>query len=192
MRRTVVGILMAVGVPILASAGLVMAAKAPPVDEVSVTNLAWSGTLQTTEPGADVVIPLDGQQMYTVTQRAGEPLQLLAEAAASYTSNMEWDVHSACDLSVFVFDTVTGTGVRILMVNNRGEYGWGPSEAAGFAAPTADRVLQLKAVAREDPGTGCDGDYPEGAETPPGIDLNTIEDTWTVTSLQVSLVSTRD
>jgi hypothetical protein len=182
MRRSARNILvLALALGVVLSGGMAVA-KDPTdkaaSDEVTVVNLSSSEAVQTTTEFELVPIDLNGAATYAFTQEAGTALELIATAVVTHG-----DHTMACDMDVFVWDEATNDGLRIQRASDRGEIGWGGSEMAGLAAPVTDRQIVLSAAARE--SEGCDQEIE-------GVPQEYLDDTWTVHSLDVSVITLRN
>lgn len=145
-------------------------------DEVTIVTLT-GGPVDTTEPNADVTIPLtDDSDELTFTQQAGEAIELIA------TFDADSSQATFCNMTAFVYgvDLPLQARPQFDFKSEAGELGEG-SAVGGLPAPETDREVTLRAITRET--DGCDEDVGEG-ET----DLS---DTWTV-SVIVSIVTLRN
>jgi hypothetical protein len=145
-------------------------------NEVTVVTLT-GGPVDTTEPNEDVAIPLtDESDEFTFTQKAGEAVELIA------TFERDDSQATFCNMTAFVYGVDLPLQARPVFdfKSEAGELGEG-SAVGGLAAPTEDREVTLRAIARE--GEGCDEDVGEGETN--------LSDTWTV-SVAVSVVSLRN
>ncbi len=142
-------------------------------DEVTVVTLR-GGPVDTTESNVDVTIPLtEGSDEFTFTQKAGEAVELVA------TFDPDSSQATFCNMTAFVYgvDLPLQARPQFDFKSEAGELGEG-SAVGGLAAPTADREVTLRAIAREN--DGCDEDVGEGEQD--------LSDTWSV-SVVVSVVT---
>jgi hypothetical protein len=139
-------------------------------DEVTVVNLS-GGPVSSTDENVDVPIPLNGAPSFTFTQKAGQAVQLIA------TPDFDDSAATFCDWVVIVHGDKLQA--RIDGHTDRGEVGEG-SGIGGLAAPASDTVITIQALVRE--LDGCDEEVEGVAD----------EDTITVNSLQVSVITLRN
>lgn len=161
---------------VFAVTGGAVAANKIDKDEVTTVTLT-GGPVDTTEPNADVTIPLtDESDEFTFTQKAGEAVEVIA------TFDVDSSQATFCNLTAFAYgvDLPLQARPQFDFKSEAGELGEG-SAIGGLAAPAADREVTIRAIARET--DGCDQDVGEGEED--------LSDTWTV-SVTVSVVTLRN
>jgi hypothetical protein len=177
IRRPSPATVLAVVALVFAVTGGAVAADKMNKDEVTVVNLT-GGPVDTTAPHEDVTIPLtDESDEFTFTQKAGEAVELIA------TFDTDSSQATFCGMTAFVYGVDLPLQARPVFdfKSEAGELGEG-SAIGGLAAPTEDREVTLRAIARETED-GCDEDVGEGETN--------LSDTWTV-SVAVSIVTLRN
>lgn len=153
---------------------------------VTITTLTGSGSTADAaenQPNANVEYPilLNGSDSFTFTQPAGAVAQLVVTQTDGevHWSNPDYPA-AFCDGTVYVFDDSAPLGVRLDLLDQRGDHVGYPgfrTATNALAAPDADRTVTLHAIVREN--DGCD----EVNQDEPIAD----DDWWTV-SIRVSVV----
>jgi hypothetical protein len=163
---------------IVAPVGAKPAIEQPDKDEVTLVTLT-GGPVDTTTPGADVEIELNGEPAFTFIQKAGEAVELILTPSTSGNANF-------CNVTTIIYADDKPLGARVDEFSNKGEVGEG-SDIGGLAAPASDTTITLKALTRES-GESCDQDVynDEGTEI-----IDSGPDTWTV-SVRVTIVTLRN
>ena len=152
-------------------------------DEVSIITIT-GGPVDTTTQGAEVTIPLNGQDRFVFTQRAGDVVQIVTAVTAD--PNTAPGTSGFCDMTAIVYDDGTNIGTRADFSTNKGEYGEGGAGITALAASATDRTVTLTAFARED-FDFCDEDLYDND----GLLFDSGPDTWTV-SVKVSIITVRN
>lgn len=170
---------------VFATTGVAAAKPADKVDKDEVTLVTLTGgPVDTTVPNEEVPITLNGESTFSFTQKAGEAVQLIAEAALVETAGV-----GECGVDVIVYDSLNVDpegrtwGTRSSAFRERGDFGEGTTDIDGLPAPASDRTVTLTAFARET--DGCD--ETSLCETEGDCE----EDTWSV-SLRVTIVTIRN
>jgi hypothetical protein len=126
-------------------------------------------------------IQLNGANTFSFTQPAGAAVELIVTQtdAESHWSNPSYPA-AFCEGTVYVFDDSAPLGVRLDLLDQRGDHvGFPGYQTAmnGLAAFSSDRTVTLSAIVREN--DGCD----DTNDDEPVAD----DDWWTV-SIRVSVV----
>lgn len=161
------------------------AAGKNPSKPVTITTLTGSGSTEDAQnfPNANIEYPiqLNGSDSFTFTQ----PARSVAELVVTQTSGeVHWSNSEQpaafCEGTVYVFDDSAPLGVRLDLLDQRGDHVGFPgyrTATNAIAASDADRTVTLQAIVREN--DGCD----DVNENEPVAD----DDWWTV-SIRVSVV----
>ena len=174
----------------LGSIGGADAAGKPPIKKpVTIFTVTGSGSTDdpANQPNVNVeyTIPLGGAGSYTFTQPAGAVAQLIVTQtdAEVHWSNPSYPA-AFCEGTVYVFDDAAPLGVRLDLLDQRGDHVGFPgfrTATNALAAPDVDRTVTLRAIVREN--DGCDDD---------SLDEPVADDDWWTVSIRVSVVILQD
>lgn len=155
---------------------------------VTITTLTGSGSTEDTKfpnDGDEYPIQLNGGASFTFTQPAGAVAQLVVTQTAG---EVQWSntgyLAAWCEGTVYVFDDDAPLGVRLDLLDQRGDHVGYPgyrTATNALAAPAVDRTVTLQAIVREN--DGCDA-----SPGPLDPDEPVADDDWWTVSIRVSVV----